>query len=64
MARGTLRDTVGGELRFMDISVTGLTVGPDPGELDQSPVTGVCHVRVALVAGDLYMHSFEREVAL
>lgn len=64
MTLRTLRGAINGKLRFMDIGVTGLAVRADPSELNQSSITSIRHVRVALVAGDLYMHPFEREVAL
>lgn len=64
MALRTWRDAINGELRLMGIRVARLAIRPDAGELDQSPITRIRHISVTLVAGDLYMHPFEREVAL
>lgn len=64
MTSCTWRDAISGELRLMSIRVARLAIRPDAGELDQSPIIGVGQIRMALVAGDLYVHSFEREIAL
>jgi hypothetical protein len=52
-----------GKLLIMDILVTGLTIGANTGELDQTTVTGIGQVGMTLIAGDLDMFSFERKVA-